>query len=113
MSKFTPTPLSIADVILVRTQKVGDARGYFAETYSHRDYKALGIDCDFVQDNQSMSGQRGTIRGLHFQVPPEPQAKLVRVLKGSIFDVAVDIRIGSPTFGRWCGATLTADNGEQ
>lgn len=113
MPKFSATRLAIADVLLVRAQKFGDVRGYFMETYSRRDYAALGIDCEFVQDNQSMSAQRGTIRGLHFQIPPEPQAKLVRVLKGSIFDVAVDIRRGSPTFGRWCGATLTADLGEQ
>jgi dTDP-4-dehydrorhamnose 3,5-epimerase len=99
--------------LLVSVRKFGDARGYFLETYSRRDYDALGIDCEFVQDNQSMSAQRGTVRGLHFQIPPEPQAKLVRVLKGAIFDVAVDIRRGSPSYGRWCGATLTADLGEQ
>ena len=113
MSKLSASPLVISDVVLVKVQKFSDPRGWFMETYSRRDYAALGIDCEFVQDNQSMSAQRGTIRGLHFQNPPEPQAKLVRVLKGSIFDVAVDIRNGSPTFGRWCGTILTADLGEQ
>lgn len=113
MSKFTTVVLAIPGVKLVTVEKFGDSRGYFMETYSHRDYATLGIDCEFVQDNQSLSAQRGTIRGLHFQIPPEPQAKLVRVLKGSIFDVAVDIRRGSPTYGKWCGATLTADQGEQ
>jgi dTDP-4-dehydrorhamnose 3,5-epimerase len=113
MEKFSAVSLAIADVLLVKTKKFGDVRGYFMETYSRRDYAAFGIDCEFVQDNQSLSGPRGTIRGLHFQRPPEPQAKLVRVLKGSIFDVAVDIRRGSPTFKRWCSATLTAEGGEQ
>lgn len=113
MYKVSASPLVISDVVLVKVQKFVDPRGCFMETYSRRDFLAVGIDCEFVQDNQSVSTQRGTVRGLHFQNPPEPQAKLVRVLKGSIFDVAVDIRNGSPTFGRWCGATLTAEHGEQ
>lgn len=108
-----PIPLSIAGVLLLKPEKISDARGYFVEAYSRRHYAAFGIDCEFVQDNQAFSARRGTVRGLHFQVPPDPQAKLVRVLRGSIFDVAVDIRRNSPTYGRWCGATLTADQGEQ
>ena len=83
------------------------------ETYHFREYAAAGIACQFVQDNQSHSIRRGTVRGLHFQMPPQPQAKLVRVIRGEIFDVAVDIRKGSLTFGRWCAATLTAQRGEQ
>lgn len=113
MAKFSVTPLSVTGVLLVQVQKFSDARGYFMETYSRRDYTALGIDCEFIQDNQSLSAQRGTVRGLHFQMPPDPQAKLVRVLRGSIFDVAIDIRRGSPSYGRWCAATLTAEGAEQ
>lgn len=113
MGKFVATPLSIPGVILVKPQKFGDHRGYFMESFSREAFAAFGIDREFVQDNQSLSAHRGTVRGLHFQTPPHAQAKLVRVLKGAIFDVAVDIRAGSPTFGRWCGATLTADGGEQ
>jgi len=105
--------LSIEAVILVKPKKFGDARGYFLESYNARAFAEAGIDVTFVQDNQSLSVQRGTIRGLHFQTPPEQQAKLVRVLKGSIFDVAVDLRRGSQTYGRWCAATLTGEGAEQ
>lgn len=107
------TPLAIPAVILVRPRRFGDERGWFMETWSRRGFAEGGIDADFVQDNQSFSAQVGTVRGLHFQVPPTPQAKLVRVVRGAIFDVAVDLRRGSPTYGRWCGATLTAAGGEQ
>jgi dTDP-4-dehydrorhamnose 3,5-epimerase len=110
---FVATPLAIPDVLLVTMRKFADRRGHFMETYSRQNFSRLGIDCDFVQDNQSTSAKRGTVRGLHFQNPPAPQAKLVRVLKGSIFDVAVDIRRGSPTFGRWCSTVVTAEAGEQ
>ncbi|ACB97060.1 dTDP-4-dehydrorhamnose 3,5-epimerase [Beijerinckia indica] len=110
---LTVEKLAIPDVLLIRPKKFGDARGYFAETYNARAYCEAGIDCVFVQDNQSLSVEKGTIRGLHFQVPPEPQAKLVRVLRGAILDVAVDLRRGSPHYGQWCGATLTAEEGEQ
>jgi dTDP-4-dehydrorhamnose 3,5-epimerase len=106
-------PLALTDVLLVRPRKHSDQRGYFVETYNQRVFHEAGMLCAFVQDNQSLSTQRGTIRGLHFQTAPEPQAKLVRVLAGSVFDVAVDLRAGSPTYGRWCGATLTAEGGEQ
>ena len=88
-------------------------RGWFSETYSTRAFSDLLGGTVFVQDNQAFSAQRGTLRGLHFQRPPEPQAKLVRVLRGSIFDVAVDLRVGSPTYGHWVGETLTAEGGEQ
>jgi dTDP-4-dehydrorhamnose 3,5-epimerase len=113
MSKFAFEPLAISAVMLIRPKKFGDARGYFMETYSAEAFAAAGIDAVFVQDNQSLSAARGVVRGLHFQGPPLPQAKLVRVLKGAIFDVAVDIRPGSPTYGKWCAATLTAQGAEQ
>ena len=90
-----------------------DSRGWFSETYSARQFRALAGDVDFVQDNHSCSRAAGTVRGLHFQLPPHAQAKLVRCAKGSIFDVAVDIRRDSPTFGRWVGAELSAANHRQ
>ncbi len=91
----------------------GDARGWFMESYNRRRLAEQGIDVDFVQDNHSFSARKGTLRGLHFQVPPEPQAKLVRCLAGAIWDVAVDVRAGSPTYGQWVAAELTAAGGEQ
>lgn len=105
--------LSIEGVKLIVPRRFADSRGYFVETYNRRTIEQAGITTTFVQDNQSLSSKRGTIRGLHFQLAPEPQAKLVRVLSGSVFDVAVDLRDGSPTYGQWCGATLTAEAGEQ
>lgn len=113
MSKFAFEPLAIPAVVLIRPKKFGDARGYFMETWSQEAFAAAGIDAVFVQDNQSLSAARGVVRGLHFQTPPAAQAKLVRVLRGAIFDVAVDIRVGSPSYGRWCAATLTAEGAEQ
>ena len=86
----------------------GDARGYFMETYNYNDFKEAGIDCQFVQDNQSAS-KKGVLRGLHFQIN-HPQDKLVRVVSGEVFDVAVDLREGSETFGKWFGIVLTAEN---
>jgi len=106
-------PLALGGVVLIRPKKFADHRGYFLETYNARSFAEAGINANFVQDNQSLSVQAGTIRGLHFQLPPEPQAKLVRVLRGAIFDVAVDLRSNSPTYGRWCGANLTAEGAEQ
>ena len=101
----------IDGVVLVGTKAFGDARGYFMETYKRPDFVAGGIDAEFVQDNQSSSTQ-GVLRGLHFQIE-HPQAKLVRVISGEVFDVCVDLRPGSPTFGRWEGATLSAENRRQ
>ena len=89
----------------------GDARGYFMETYNYNDFKEAGIDCEFVQDNQSAS-KKGVLRGLHFQLN-YPQDKLVRVVNGAVFDVAVDLREGSETFGKWFGVTLSAENKKQ
>jgi dTDP-4-dehydrorhamnose 3,5-epimerase len=109
----TITPLALPELLLITPKRHGDARGWFAETWSRRAMSAAGVEADFVQDNQAFNARRGTIRGLHFQTAPHPQAKLVRVLKGAIFDVAVDVRPGSPTFGQWAGATLTAEGGEQ
>jgi dTDP-4-dehydrorhamnose 3,5-epimerase len=113
MANFAIRRLEIPDVILIEPRKFNDSRGFFMETYSAPAFDEFGIRCVFIQDNQSLSIKTGTIRGLHFQTPPHPQAKLVRVLRGSIFDVAVDIRLGSSTHGRWCSATLTAAGGEQ
>lgn len=109
----TITPLALPEVLIITPRRHGDARGWFSETWSRPVLAKAGIDLDFVQDNQAFSARRGTVRGLHFQAAPHPQAKLVRVLKGAIYDVAVDIRTGSPTYGRWVGATLTAEGGEQ
>lgn len=104
-------PLAIAAVKLVTPKRFGDHRGYFAETWSRRAFAAAGLDVDFVQDNHSLSRDKGTIRGLHFQLPPRTQAKLVRVVAGAIFDVAVDLRPSSPTYGKHVVARLSADNG--
>jgi dTDP-4-dehydrorhamnose 3,5-epimerase len=103
----------IPDLKLIRPARFGDHRGYFGETYSKRKYEDLGIVDEFVQDNHSLSKIVGTLRGLHFQTSPNAQAKLVRCGRGVIFDVAVDIRIGSPTYGKWEGYELTAENGLQ
>ena len=100
-------------VVLLKPRRFADARGYFVEAYSERSFRDAGIDCRFVQDNQSYSKRIGTIRALHFQLPPHPQAKLVRVLRGAILDVAVDLRVGSPTFGQSYAARLSAEGGEQ
>ncbi|MEN8832585.1 MAG: dTDP-4-dehydrorhamnose 3,5-epimerase [Pacificibacter sp.] len=104
---------SLSGVVLLTPRRFGDHRGFFAETYSHRAYSEVGIDINFVQDNHSLSSEVGTVRGLHFQAPPAAQAKLVRCGRGAIFDVAVDIRKGSPTYGQWVGYELSADNGAQ
>jgi dTDP-4-dehydrorhamnose 3,5-epimerase len=113
MGNFSFERLAIPDLILVRVRKFADARGHFLETFRKADFAEMGIGCDFVQENQAFSAQTGTIRGLHFQQPPHAQAKLVRVLRGVVYDAAVDLRRGSPTYGKWCGAQLTADGGEQ
>lgn len=100
-------------VIHVTPKRFGDHRGFFAETFSQRAYSDAGIGAPFVQDNHSLSAQVGTVRGLHFQAPPHAQGKLVRCGRGAIFDVAVDIRNGSPTWAQWVGFELSADNGAQ
>lgn len=91
----------------------GDARGWFTESYSRRRMAELGIDLEFVQDNHSFSAVPGTLRGIHYQAPPYAQAKLVRCIAGAIWDVAVDLRRGSPTYGKWVSARLTSESGEQ
>lgn len=100
-------------LVVLTLRRFGDHRGYFSETWSRAKLAAQGIDIDFVQDNQSLSVAVGTLRGLHFQAPPRAQAKLVRCGRGVLFDVAVDIRRGSPTYGRWFGVELSAENGRQ
>ena len=106
------TPCAIADVMLIEPRVFGDARGFFFESFNQRDFnKATGLDLSFVQDNQSKSAQ-GVLRGLHYQVL-KPQGKLVRVTQGEVFDVVVDIRCDSPTFGQWIGEVLSADNKRQ
>ena len=100
-------------VVLITPARFEDGRGFFSETYNHRALLNHGIDLTFVQDNHSLSAQAGTVRGLHCQAPPHAQAKLVRCGRGALFDVAVDIRKGSPTFGQWTGAELSFDNGHQ
>lgn len=100
-------------VCLITPRRHGDSRGWFTEVYSEPTFTALGIECRFVQDNHSLSVPAFTLRGLHFQTPPRGQDKLVRCIRGRIFDVAVDVRKGSPTYGKWVGAELSAENGHQ
>jgi len=100
-------------VLILTPARHGDARGFFCESWSRRRLSGHGIEIDFVQDNHSFSARQGTVRGLHFQAPPHAQAKLVRCGRGRLFDVAVDIRKGSPTWGRWVGVELSFENGRQ
>jgi len=111
MGNFTFTETKIRGVYLVDTAVYGDPRGFFMETYKETEFRAAGLDYTFVQDNQSAS-RRGVLRGLHFQ-KQHPQAKLVRVLRGEVFDVAVDLRAGSETYGQWVGAVLSEENKRQ
>lgn len=99
--------------MILTPRRFGDARGFFAESWNRKVMAGHGLDHDFVQDNHSVSSQVNTVRGLHFQAPPHAQTKLVRCGRGCLFDVAVDIRGGSPTFGRWVGVELSFDNGRQ
>lgn len=101
--------LAIPDVKLLSTKKFGDSRGFFSEVYNRKIFAAAGIDIDFVQDNHSLSGPVGTVRGLHYQSPPFAQDKLVRVVRGAIYDVAVDLRRASPTYGLHVGARISAE----
>lgn len=105
--------LTIPDIKVIRPKKFGDHRGFFSETYNKQAFAQASIALDFVQDNHSLSVSRGVIRGLHFQVPPFAQDKLVRVVRGAIFDVAVDLRRGSPTFGQHVSAVISAEEWNQ
>ncbi len=105
--------LAIPDVKIIRPKKHGDARGFFSETYSQKALSSAGIDLTFVQDNHAFSAAKGTVRGLHFQTPPFSQDKLIRVTRGSIFDVAVDLRRGSSTYGRHVSAVISAEEWNQ
>lgn len=109
----TVESLAIPDVKIVRPKKHGDDRGFFSETYAHQAFAAGGIDVAFVQDNHAFSAEPCTVRGLHFQIPPFAQDKLVRVVRGAIFDVAVDLRVGSPTYGKHVSAVISAKEWNQ
>lgn len=111
MSKITVTKCDIEGLYIIEPKVFPDSRGYFCETYNQRDFAEEGLNMVFVQDNQSMS-KKGVLRGLHFQ-KQFPQGKLVRVIRGAVFDVAVDMRPGSATYGKWFGVTLTAENKKQ
>ncbi|NSW76817.1 MAG: dTDP-4-dehydrorhamnose 3,5-epimerase [Candidatus Atribacteria bacterium] len=111
MGKFQFTVIPIEGLVLIEPTVFEDERGFFMETYSFQDFKVAGLDVAFVQDNHSFS-RKGVLRGLHFQ-KKYPQGKLIRVVRGQIFDVAVDIRRNSPTFGRWYGVELSAENRRQ
>jgi len=108
---FETTP--IPDLLIVRPARHGDARGFFSETWSARAWAAEGLEVDWVQDNHSLSRAAGVLRGLHYQAPPIAQAKLVRCTRGRIWDVAVDARRGSPSFGQWFGLELSPENWAQ
>ncbi len=110
---FTLHRFTLEGPVMIGTRRFGDARGHFSETWSARDLAACGLEAEFVQDNFSTSAPVGTLRGLHFQIAPEPQAKLVRVLRGRVLDVAVDLRRASPTFGQHVAVELTAEAGNQ
>lgn len=103
----------LPDVKVLTPRRFGDARGYFSETWNAARMAAAGLSTEFVQDNESLSAKPGTLRGLHYQSPPFAQAKLVRVARGSVRDVAVDVRRGSPTYGRWVAEVLSAENAAQ
>lgn len=111
MSKIKVTACEIEGMFVIEPTVFGDDRGYFMETYNQRDMEDAGLDMVFVQDNQSMSKQ-GVLRGLHYQIN-HPQGKLVRVIRGEVFDVGVDLRPGSPTYGKWHGELLSAENKRQ
>ena len=103
----------IKDVIIIEPKVFGDKRGWFTETYSKEKFKNLGVDIDFIQDNHSFSSEKGTLRGLHFQLNPKSQSKLVRCTKGSMLDIVVDLRFGSPTYKKWIAVELTEENKKQ
>ena len=107
------TETTLPDLLLLEPRRFGDARGFFSESWNRQTLAEHGIEIDFVQDNHSVSAAVDTVRGLHYQSPPHAQAKLVRCGRGRFLDVAVDVRKGSPTFGRWYGRELSAENGLQ
>lgn len=113
MGKINVLPTNLADVKLIEPAVFGDHRGFFTESYSERDFKEIGIDVEFVQDNHSLSSEAGVLRGLHFQKGEAAQSKLIRVVTGVVWDVIVDLRKGSPTYGKWEGYLLSADNHRQ
>lgn len=106
-------PTKLQGVVVVTPRRFRDSRGFFCESWNKRQMAALGLDMDWVQDNHSLSHQAGTLRGLHYQSPPHAQAKLVRCGRGALYDVAVDVRKGSDTYGQWVGVDLSYDNGKQ
>lgn len=107
--ELTPLP----GVLILTPARHGDARGFFSESWNRQRMAAAGLDIDFVQDNHSVSAKAGTLRGLHYQRPPHAQAKLVRCGRGRLWDVVVDVRVGSPSYGQWVGVELSAANGRQ
>ncbi|MGJ8597952.1 dTDP-4-dehydrorhamnose 3,5-epimerase [Sulfitobacter sp.] len=107
------TPTDIPDLLVLTPKRHGDARGFFSESWNRMRMAEHGLDYDFVQDNHSLSRSTDTLRGLHYQSPPHAQAKLVRCGRGRLYDVAVDVRQGSPTYGRWFGIEMTFENGVQ
>src|SRR5215831_10596688 len=111
--KLTVRPLALPEIKLISAPRFDDPRGYFAETYAKRDFAAAGMAHEFVQDNESLSRAPSTVRGMHFQIPPFAQAKLIRVLTGRILDVCVDLRRSSPRYGRHAAAELAAETGDQ
>lgn len=113
MGNMQVTATALPEVRLIVPKRFGDDRGYFAETWNARGFAGAGLDIGFVQDNESLSRDAGTLRGLHYQAPPYAQTKLVRVVAGSVLDVAVDVRIGSPRFGQSVAVVLSAENGHQ
>jgi dTDP-4-dehydrorhamnose 3,5-epimerase len=106
-------PLALEGLVEIRPPRFGDERGFFSQVWSVEDMAEAGFELAFVQDNHSYSAARGVLRGLHYQLPPAAQHKLVRVSRGSVFDVAVDVRQGSPTFGQWAGLVLSAEHWNQ
>jgi dTDP-4-dehydrorhamnose 3,5-epimerase len=110
MGKFKKIETALEDVYIIEPTVFEDHRGFFMESYNYREFKEIGIDIEFVQDNHSLSVEAGTLRGLHYQLEPKAQTKLVRCIRGAIYDVVVDIRKGSPTFGKWISVILTEHN---
>lgn len=111
--KLTVEHTPLDGVLILTPARFGDARGFFSESWNRATMQDAGLDLEFVQDNHSLSARKGTLRGLHFQTPPMAQDKLVRCGRGALYDVAVDIRSGSATFGQWFGVELSAENGRQ